>query len=78
MNGKPLLFTTWCDFGQAGRRTEIGRHTSIPVALRLIFRDTRLSSGYPGRQWVEDNWGRIVAGPFDFEHRPSAAARSDS
>ena len=76
MNGKPLIFLICCDFGQPGRRTELGRHTSLPIALRLIFRDTTATSGYEGQLWVEDTAGRRAAGPFDKAHRPSVAARA--
>lgn len=79
MNGQPLLFQSWTDFGQPGRQSVWGNHTSIGAALRMIFRYTipRASArGSIQRFWVTDGRGRVVAGPYDTERRPSVSERA--
>ncbi len=78
MNGLPLIYRVLCDYGQPGRMTFTGAHTSVGTALRSIFRDTIPSRSWhdTSRYWVEDMRGRVVAGPFNSAHRPSVAERA--
>lgn len=64
MNGQPLRFFTFCDFGSQGRRWQIGNHTGLDAAKAMIAPSTRPNNPVWGQMWIEDEGGAVVAGPY--------------
>lgn len=66
--------TTFCDFGQRGRRSDIGHHFSMPTAKRQFKRICRVW-GNPlygddranWRIWQETRGGKVIN---DYIHTP--------
>lgn len=56
MNGKPLLFTGFADFGEASRsHTNIGKHTTFEAFEAAMKRTVRRGFSVYGWTWAE--WG---------------------
>jgi hypothetical protein len=56
---KEILFWTFCDYGQPGRRCELRYHFSLRGA-EDFFKSCSRNIGTYGRVWFEDKSGAII------------------
>lgn len=61
MNGLPFTHFTFVDFGTPGRRTNYGRHISLPTAIRHKKKIAAYAGLKGSKIWVEDATGVTVA-----------------
>jgi hypothetical protein len=73
MNGKPLIYFSFAST-EDGRRIAVGTHTSIGTATRHIYKTLR-DTHYWTSMWIEDRFGRRIAGPWDIGRRPTKEER---
>jgi hypothetical protein len=66
MNGRPVRYGSFTDYGEVGRRQLVGRHTSIDAAMGAVARALEPSGGRlaPGSTW----WIAEIAANEDRGH----------